>query len=79
MYTRSNHPTKIKKNIPVVVEKKFREMSSSEKCFDLNITICQNALTRAGHKYKLVYSQKSEKNVVQEGQEAKLEGYCSIS
>ena len=63
--TRSNHPPNIKKNIPVGVEIRLKDISSSEKCFKEDIWTYQSALSRAGHKYELKYEALSDKKVPQ--------------
>ena len=57
--TRSNHPPIILKNIPVGVEKRLKDISSSEKCFKENIQVYQDALQRSGHIHKLKYDSKN--------------------
>ena len=61
--TRSNHLPNTKKNITVGVEIRLRDISSSERCFKLDIGTYQSALSRAEHKYELKYEALSDQNM----------------
>ena len=61
--TRSNYTPNIKKNIPVGVEIRLRDISLSERCFKEDIGNYQSALSKAGHKYELKYEALSDQNM----------------
>ena len=51
----SNHPPAVTKNIPLAVNKRLSALSSSEDMFQSVVQIFQEALDKAGYKYKLKY------------------------
>ena len=57
---KSNHPPSILKNIPVSVNKRLTELSSSEEVFNETIEPYQEALDKAGYGYKLRFAPKTQ-------------------
>ena len=51
----SNHPPAVTKNIPLAVNKRLSALSSSEDMFQSVVQIFQEALDKAGYKYKLKF------------------------
>ena len=56
----SNHPPSILKNIPISVNKRLCELSSSEEIFRKSVRPYQEALEKSGYTHKLVYSLPSQ-------------------
>ena len=52
----SNHPPSIIRNIPLGVNRRLSDISSSQAIFEAAIPPYQEALTKAGHKHKLTYT-----------------------
>ena len=55
VHIKSNHPRTITKNIPAAVNRRLSALSSSEAMFETSTQIYQDALNKAGYKYKLKY------------------------
>ena len=53
---KSNHPPSILKNIPLAVNKRLSDISSSKQVFDQAAPLYQSALDQAGYSHKLEYS-----------------------
>ena len=58
IYIYINHPRTITKNIPENVNKRLSALSSSKEMFDSVANIYQEALDKAGYKFKLKYDPK---------------------
>ena len=56
----SNHPPSILKNIPLAVNKRLCDISSSKEVFDQSVPLYQAALAQAGYDHKLEYTKASE-------------------
>ena len=54
--SQSNHPPCILKNIPLSVNKRLSELSSSEEIFNDSVTKYKTALNKSGYSHKLKYS-----------------------
>ena len=52
----SNHPSSMIRNIPLGVNRRLSDLSSSQIIFDNGIPLYQEALKKAGHKHKLTYN-----------------------
>ena len=52
----SNHPPAVIKNIPISINKRLTEISSSKELFDKHKKEYQNALDSSGYKHKLSYN-----------------------
>ena len=50
IHAESNHPPSIIKQLPISVEKRLSDLSSSKKIFDETAPIYQKALRKSGHK-----------------------------
>ena len=53
----SNHPPSILKNIPLAINKRLCDISSSKEVFDQAVPLYQTALSQAGYDHKLEYSE----------------------
>ena len=51
----SNHPHSIKKQLPCMIQHRLSTLSSSQKIFEAELPIYQDALHKAGYNSKLVY------------------------
>ena len=51
----SDHPPNIIKQVPLAIERRLSELSSSEQIFNESKDHYQEALAKSGHKHKLVY------------------------
>ena len=58
----SNHPPSILKNIPEAVNRRLSNLSSDEEMFRSVTPIFQEALNKAGYKFKLTYKPQKSKN-----------------
>ena len=56
----SNHPPSILKNIPLAVNKRLCDISSSKEVFEQSVPLYQAALAQAGYDHKLEYTESSE-------------------
>ena len=65
IHAESDHPPAILKHLPVSVEKRISDLSSSEKIFNESKGFDENALKQSGFNYELKYngSVKSTKNI----------------
>ena len=59
--SKSNHPPSILKNIPVSVNKRLSELSSSEKVFEESVQCYQKALNDSGYTHVLKFKPPEEK------------------
>ena len=57
---KSNHPPSILKNIPLAVNKRLCDISSSKDVFDQSVPVYQAALDRAGYNHKLEYHEPNQ-------------------
>lgn len=53
----SNHPPTILKNIPLAVNRRLCDISSSKEVFDQSVPLYQDALDKAGYDHKLEYQE----------------------
>ena len=52
----SNYPKIIKKNLPLIIEKRINKLSKSEKLFNESVANYQDALNNSNFKHKLKYT-----------------------
>ena len=57
VHRESNHPPSIIKNIPLAINKRLNEISSSKESFDKAAPVYQEALTKSGYEHKLEFSE----------------------
>ena len=62
VHTHSNHPPTIIKNIPEGINKRLTTNSVNEEVFNETSKLNQEALTKAGHKYKLHHNPETNNN-----------------
>ena len=68
--SQSNHPASVLKQIPLAVEKRLNDISSSKEIFENAKGEYENALKRSGFKHnKLKWSEETPKSQKQEGGE----------
>ena len=60
IHSESNHPPAIIKQLPLSIESRLRNISSSKEVFDESCKIYQDALEQSGFKYKLSYEEGTE-------------------
>ena len=60
VHVESNQPRNIVKNIPKSVNKRLSDLSKNEEILKNSVGPYQDALDKAGHKYKLHYAPSSE-------------------
>ena len=58
----SNHPSHIKKNLPIALNKRLSELSSNPNIFDENRMIYENALKKSGFTQKLEFKKQDKKD-----------------
>ena len=57
IHSESNHPPAIIKQLPLSIESRLCNISSSKEIFDESSKIYQDALTKSGYKHKLTYKE----------------------
>ena len=57
----SNHPPAVKKQMPIMVERRISDLSSTKELFEEEKEVYQEALNEAGYKHKLEFKQSSRK------------------
>ena len=57
----SNHPSIVIKNIPIGIEERLNGIAKNEELFNKDVKVYQDALDRAGHRYKLSFKPKVTK------------------
>ena len=63
IHTESNRPPNIIKQLPLAIEKRLSNISSSKQIFDKAVKPYQEALRKAGYKYELKCTQSESSNV----------------
>ena len=62
IHAESNHPPSIIKQLPLSIEKRLSELSSSKEIFDITTPIYQESLRKSGYKHQLSYRPPSPTN-----------------
>ena len=63
VHVKSNHPPSILKNIPIGVNKRLSEISSTEEIFNKAAPAYQKALNDSGYEYELKYEKSNQRKV----------------
>ena len=67
IHKESNHPSSIRKQLPMSIETRLSKLSSNEKVFNESVPIYQEALDKSGYKHQLTF-QKTSTNDTQRRQ-----------
>ena len=62
VHSKSNHPPSVKKNIPEAINRRLSSLSSDENQFNSVAPTYQQALEKAGYKFKLQFKPQQAKN-----------------
>ena len=67
----SNHPPKIKKELPKMIERRLVELSSSKEMFEAEKIVYEDALKSAGYKYQISFNENNVNHPQGENQRRK--------
>ena len=62
VHAKSNHPPNITKQIPIAIENRLRNLSSSKQIFDEAASHYQEALHKSGYSYQLSFEEQTDQN-----------------